>query len=102
MDMVFSTQLDFMTIVALSATTCGVYFQPMDFSKDANKNKLNKPDFLFLTQFDLDIIGADLKSQNWGFPDEFDKYSIDTPETTLTSYPTTRTLYCRKNRNIIK
>ena len=95
-DTVFSTQLDFMTIVALSATPCGVYFQPMDFLKDVNKDKLHKPDYLFLTQFDLEIIGEELKKRNWGFPDEFDKYSVGTPEMTLTSYSTTRTLYCRK------
>ena len=101
-DTVFSTQLDFMTIVALSATPCGVYFQPMDFLKDVNKDKLHKPDYLFLTQFDLEIIGEELKKRNWGFPDEFDKYSVGTPEMTLTSYSTTRTLYCRKKSNIIQ
>ncbi len=41
-DVIFSTQLDDMTIVAFDGTPCGLYFQPMDFLAEKNKNKLKK------------------------------------------------------------
>jgi len=101
-DLIFATQLDHMTITAFSATPCGIFFQPMDFLADVNKSNLKKPDFIFLTKFDLTLISDTLKLQKWSFPEEFDQYLVGTPETYETGYSTERTLFCRKTRKIIK
>ncbi len=99
-DFVFSTQLDHMTIVAISATPCGIYFQPVDFHIDEKKYRLHKPDFVFLTEYDSSIIYEDLRSLNWGFPDSFDRYFVGTPETLNPGYATERILYCRHSRKL--
>ncbi len=91
----YSTQLDAMTVVVLGADFCGPYFQPMDFNA-AWKQEKKVPDFLFLCQYDKDISGDILRNMGWGFPENFDEYYVGTPETYNTGYPTERWLYCRK------
>ena len=97
MHYMFSTQLDHMTIYVLNARPNSTYFQPMDFVVDENSFKLIKPEFLFLTKYDLDVAGEKLINSNWGFPDAYDKYYVGTPETVNTGYPTERWLYCLKS-----
>ena len=97
MHYMFSTQLDHMTIYVLNARPNSTYFQPMDFVVDDNSFKLIKPEFLFLTKYDLDVAGQKLINSNWGFPDAYDKYYVGTPETVNTGYPTERWLYCLKS-----
>jgi len=97
MHYIFSTQLDHMTIYVLNARPNSTYFQPMDFVVDDNSFKLIKPEFLFLTKYDLDVAGEKLINSNWGFPDAYDKYYVGTPETVNTRYPTERWLYCLKS-----
>lgn len=72
----------------------------MDFLAEKDKRNLKKPDFLFLTEFDLKLISDSIKSLNWDFPEEYDQYFVGTPETMITGYSTTRTLYCLKKRKI--
>ncbi|MDD3320934.1 MAG: hypothetical protein PHS59_05770 [Paludibacter sp.] len=97
-DVIFSTQLDHMTIVAFDAIPAGLFFQPMDYNADGNKLSLPKPDYLLLTEFDLKLISENLKMQNWGFPEQFDTFFVGTPEVIKTSYSTTRILYCRRSK----
>jgi hypothetical protein len=97
-DVIFATQLDHMTIYAMDAVPCATHHQPMDFLADTQKHQLNRPDFIFLTKFDLSLITDSLKALAWEFPDEYDKYYVGTPETKKTGYPTERWLYCRKDR----
>lgn len=93
---VFFTQLSSMTECYIEGAYCGNYFQPMDFVAQASKETLT-PDFLFLSEYDENIAGETLRRMDWGWPDEFDKYYIGSPETFDTGYPTERWLYCRKN-----
>lgn len=97
-DTIFTTQLDHMTIVALNANPSGLYFRSMDYVVDKNKSKLAKPNYIILTNFDLKQMSGDLKKQNWGFPNQFDSFYLGTPELINTIYPTTRFLYCKKNK----
>lgn len=99
-DVMYATQLDHMTIYAMDAVPCATHHQPMDFLADTKKHQLNRPDFIFLTEFDLSLITDSLKALGWGFPNEYDKYYVGTPEIKNTGYPTERWLYCRKNRKI--
>jgi len=98
---VFSTQLDHMTIAALDASPHGIYFFPTMFLIDPNKQKANKPDFLFLDDYDMKTMGDSLQSLGWGFPKDYDSIYVGTPETLKMSYSTERTLYCLKKRKII-
>jgi|GEM_PF-2109986 len=97
-DVIFSTQLDLMTVVAFDAAPCGLFFQPMDFLAEKNKKKLKRPDFIFLTAYDTKLMSDSIKLLDWGFPVEYDKYFVGTPETMNTEYLTTRTLYCLKSK----
>ena len=100
-DLIFSTQLDQMTIVAFDGTPCGLYFQPMDYMADVNKFFLPKPDFIFLTEFDLSLINNSLHLQKWSFPHGYDRFFVGSPqEKTETTYSTDRWLYCAKNKII--
>ena len=93
---VFSTQLSMATLCYLEAVPCGSFFQPMDFVAQSNK-EMESPDFLFLTQFDEKIAGETLKNMSWGWPEDFDKYYVGTPEVVAVPYSTERWLYCRKS-----
>jgi len=99
-DVIFATQLDHMTIYAMDAVPCATYHQPMDFLKDSNKKTLKCPDFIFLTEFDLSLMTDSLEVLPWGFPQEYDKYYVGTPEVIKTPYPTKRWLYCRKGKRV--
>lgn len=94
---ILATQLDHMTIYVFNAKPNSTYFQPMDFLVDKNSANLKRPDFIFLTKFDLDIVGEKIKKNNWDFPDAYDKHYIGTPETFQTGYSTERWLYCLKS-----
>jgi len=99
---VFSTQLDHMTLVALNATPHGIYFFPTMFLIDSQKRKERKPDFLFLDDYDLKLMGDSIKLLGWGFPKDYDSIYVGTPETLQTTYSTDRTLYCLKKRKVIQ
>ena len=92
---VFSTQLSSVTMSYIEGVPYGNYFQPMDFFANSDTGK-EKPDFIFLCKYDIDVAGETIRKMNWGWPDEFDEYYIGTPETVVTGYPTERWLYCRK------
>lgn len=91
---VFTTQLSTVTMAYIEAVPCGNFFQPMDFVA-RSQDSLPIPDFLFLCKYDEDVAGETLKNMNWGWPQEFDKFEIGTPETVDVGYSTERWLYCR-------
>lgn len=92
---VFTTQLSSVTMAYIEGVPCGYFFQPMDFVACV-KDSMSIPDFMFLCEFDEDVAGETLQNMNWGWPEEFDKYEIGTPETIDVGYPTERWLYCRR------
>lgn len=93
---VYTTQLSMVTIAYMEGVPCGVFFQPTDFVCHASEIKC-APDFLFMCKYDETVVGETLTHMNWGWPDEFDKYNIGTPETIDVGYSTERWLYCRKS-----
>jgi hypothetical protein len=97
-DIVWSTQLDAMTLVYFDMKPTGVWFQPMDFLAHPSQEK---PDFLFCTDFDLDISKTTFDKLGWNIDDDYDKYFVGSPEDTdATPYSTTRHLYCLKTKKI--
>ena len=92
---VFSTQLSMVTLCYFESVPCGLFFQPTDFVAHVSNN-LPIPDFLFLCKYDETVATEELKKMPWGWPDEFDKFDVGTPETVLSNHSTQRWLYCRK------
>ena len=93
---VFSTQLSMATLCYLESVPCGLFFQPTDFVAHVSDN-LPKPDFLFLCNYDEFVADKVLKDLPWGWPEEFDKYEVGTPEAKSPGYSTERCLYCRRS-----
>lgn len=93
---VFSTQLSMATLCYFESVPCGLFFQPMDFVAHASDN-LAVPDFLFLCEFDELMADEALNNMPWGWPEEFDKYYVGTPESKDPGYSTERWLYCRRS-----
>ena len=91
---VFMTQLSTVTTAYIEGIPCGNYFQPMDFVAYAN-DSISIPDFIFLCKYDEDVAGETLRNMNWGWPEEFDKHEIGTPDAGDFGYSTERWLYCR-------
>ena len=59
-------------------------------------------DFIFLCKWDSIVMAKDLEAMPWGWPEEFDKYYVGTPEpdgAPWANHPEleTRHLYCRKS-----
>ena len=91
----FTTQLSMATVCYLEAIPCGFYFEAMSFLARADENT-PIPDYIFMNDFDHTIAAEYMHQIGWGWPEEFDKYYIGTPETaTGLGYTTERWLYCR-------
>ena len=93
---IYTTQIGMMTVCYLDGVNCGLYFQPMDFVANADKDNLLTPDFLFLTDFDIEYSGQKLSEMQWGWPEDFEVYNIGTPEKEGVGFNTNRKLFCRK------
>jgi len=99
-DVIFATTFDHMTICAFDAIPCETYQVPNDFIGERDKNKLAKPDFIFLDKYDYDMMSDSIKSLGWGFPEDYDKYFVGTPDQGI-QWDNQRWLYCLKvKRNL--
>jgi len=96
-DVFFSTTFDHMTICTFEAVPCETFQLPIDFIAEKNKNSLLKPDFIFLNKYDYDMMSDSIKILNWGFPENYDKYFVGTPDP-VCIWDNQRWLYCLKNK----
>ncbi|MDA3779730.1 MAG: hypothetical protein PF487_05825 [Bacteroidales bacterium] len=102
-DPVFAFQADHMTLFAFEASSATkIYFFCVNFAADPVKQIYSTPNFLFLSKWDVQELHDTLKNMNWGFPEDFDKYYVGTPEIYKTNYSTERWLYCRKSLKAIE
>lgn len=92
---VYATYSSYMTVCYLDAVPCGLFFQPPDFVAHASED-LPTPDFIFMDIADDWVATETMKKMPWGWPDEFDKYFVGTPEHIVVDWSTDRHLYCRK------
>lgn len=97
----FATQLSMASMCYLEAIPCGFYFEPMDFIAHVDENT-PIPDYVFMNDFDLTIASEKMQQVGWGWPDEFDKYYVGSPDVINVGYRTDRWLYCRKNKKVVK
>lgn len=94
-DYIFSLNFDMMTIAVFDARPTVMHLLPNDFLS-SDKSELKAPDFIFLTEFDSINIYSTLQSLKWGFPNDYDRYAVGTPEESSSIFKTDRVLYCRK------
>ena len=60
-----------------------------------NKKRLLKPDFIFLNKYDYKMISDSKILLDWGFPENYDKYFVGTPDPN-SIWDSQRWLYCLK------
>ena len=92
---------DYCCLYAFDAVNAANYHQVQNFHYFPKENMI-EPDFIFLCKWDSIVMGEELSKMPWGWPNEFDKYYVGTPEpedATWTIHPEleTRYLYCRKS-----
>lgn len=94
---VFASVRDYCTIYAFDAKLSSNFHLPCNFPFFVDK--MICPDFIILSE--ADNYKESLKNMQWGWPDEFDVYYLDSPETIcrklIGGATDTRTLYCRKS-----
>lgn len=100
---VFSTQLSMATVCYLEAVPCGFYFEATSFLAHLS-DKTPVPDYIFMNDFDHTVAAETMRQAGWGWPEEFNKYYIGSPDIeNVGGYTTHRWLYCRmscKTKNI--
>lgn len=92
---------DYCCLYAFDAVNAANYHQVQNFHYFP-KEKMIEPDFIFLCKWDSIVMAKDLEEMSWGWPEEFDKYYVGTPEPDGASWVNhpeleTRHLYCRKS-----
>lgn len=92
---------DYCCLYAFEAINSSNYHQVQNF-KYFPKEKMIEPDFIFLCKWDSIVMAKDLQEMPWGWPENFDKYYVGTPEpddAPWNIHPEleTRNLYCRKS-----
>lgn len=97
---VLTAAFDYCCLYAFDAVNSSNYHQIQNFAYFP-KDKMLKPDFIFLCKWDSIVMADDLRKMPWGWPDEFDEYYVGTPEPSdapwvLNPELETRKLYCRK------
>ena len=94
---VFASVRDYCTIYAFDAKLSSNFHLPCNFPFFIDK--MICPDFIILSE--ADYYKETLKDMQWGWPNEFDVYYLDSPETIcrklIGGTTDTRTLYCRKS-----
>ena len=98
---VLTASYDYCCLYAFDAVNAANYHQVQNFSYFP-KEKMIEPDFIFLCKWDSIVMAKDLEAMPWGWPEEFDKYYVGTPEPEGASWAIhpeleTRHLYCRKS-----
>ena len=98
---VLTAVYDYCCLYAFDAVNAANYHQVQNFAYFP-KEKMIEPDFIFLCKWDSIVMAKDLEAMPWGWPEEFDKYYIGTPEPDDAPWITNaelemRHLYCRKS-----
>lgn len=97
---VFTACFDYCCLYAFDAENSSNFYQIQNFHY-FDKSKMLKPDFVFLSRWDSIVVAKELSEMPWGWPEEFDRYYVGTPEPDNASWSIhpeleTRYLYCRK------
>ena len=98
---VLTAVYDYCCLYAFDAVNAANYHQNQNFAYFP-KEKMIEPDFIFLCKWDSIVMGKELREMPWGWPEEFDKYYVGTPEEIGKPWASnpeleTRHLYCRKS-----
>mgnify|MGYP006873026881 CR=1 FL=1 len=92
---VFTTEYDWATVYAIDAKLSSNFYQKRNFLFFP-KDKMLKPDFVFMCAWDKMEIGDALHEMPWGWPQEFDSVFVGSPEGKDFPWDADRWLYYRK------
>ena len=92
---VFTTEYDWATVYAIEAKLSSNFYQKRNFLFFP-KDKMLKPDFVFMCAWDKMEIGNALHEMPWGWPQEFDSIFVGSPEGKDFPWDADRWLYYRK------
>ncbi len=100
---VFTALYDYCCLYAFDAVNSSNFHQIQNFHF-FDKEKMLKPDFIFLCQWDSIVIAEELHNMPWGWPEDFDAFPVGSPEPddapwVLSPTLEQRTLYCRKKNS---
>ena len=98
---VFTALYDYCSLYAFDAVNSSNFHQVQNF-RYFPKEQMVEPDFIFMCKWDSIVIADDLKALSWGWPEEFDRFDVGSPEPddaewVLNPELEQRTLYCRKS-----
>lgn len=98
MDTVLAFCFNEMTIVAIDAVPYTSDQLPNEFLLH-DKNKLVRPTFMILSEWDLDVLETLYEELGWNYPDAYDRYElINNPDPNAGYSMTQSTLFCLKDR----
>jgi len=97
---IFTALFDYCCLYAFDAVNSSNFHQVQNFHF-FDKEKMLKPDFIFLCPWDSIVLADELRQMPWGWPEDFDAYHVGSPEPddapwVLSPSLEQRTLYCRK------
>ena len=99
---VLTAAFDYCCLYAFDAVNAANYHQVQNFHYFP-KDKMIKPDFIFMCKWDSIVMAKELIDMQWGWPEEFDEYYVGTPEPDDAAWVINyemenRKLYCRKSQ----
>lgn len=93
---IWTTTFDINTMAVFDAKCLGLYMQPQDFQKVLYYG-MPRPDFLFCTQYDMDVLEEEFYKLGWNVQNDYDLFYVGTDNNENLAYSTNRWLYCRKD-----
>lgn len=102
---IFTSVFDYCCLYAFDAVNSSNFHQPQNFHFFP-KEKMVRPDYIFICPWDSIVLGNELKGMPWGWPEEFDRYYVGSPEPDDAPWVNNleleqRSLYCRKTLKIL-
>lgn len=101
MDTVLAFCFNEMTVVAIDAIPYTSDQLPNEFLLH-DKNKLVRPTFMILSEWDLDVLESLFEELGWDYPNAYDRYElINNPDPNAGYNMTQSTLFCLKDRRAV-
>lgn len=101
MDTVLAFCFNEMTVVAIDAVPYTSDQLPNEFLLH-DKNKLVRPTFMILSEWDLDVLETMFEELGWDYPNAYDRYElINNPDPNAGYNMTQSTLFCLKDRRAV-
>lgn len=92
----FTSEYDYATAYILEAKLATNFYQKKNFLL-IDRTQIERPDFIFLSEWDKATFEKEMKELSWGYPESYDEYYVGTPEAPDFQWDSNRWLYCLKD-----